>query len=47
MTERKKKSFRRFHFKNGIENFLCYLSSGVFLFFQWCTEEGMRGPEKF
>ena len=28
MTERKKKSFRRFHSKNGIENFSCF-SSGV------------------
>ena len=28
MTERKKKSFRRFHSKNGIENFSSF-SSGV------------------
>ena len=28
MTERKKKNFRRFHSKNGIENFSCF-SSGV------------------
>ena len=47
MTERKKKSFRRFHFKSGIERFLCYLSSGKFLFFQWRTQEGMRRPKKF
>ena len=34
MTETEEKSYRRFHFKNSIENFLCFFSSGAFLFFQ-------------
>ena len=46
MTERKKESFRSFHYKSGTKSFVCFLVR-VHSWFSRGVLRGMRDPKKF